>query len=205
MQFLRIYMIGLLLLAPVLSGPLAAQSWNLVKEQDGIKIYTRQEAGKALKAYKGTATIQAPAEKILAMLEDVNHTEWWDESITRFNVLTYEKNKRAQYYLVYDSPWPVSDRDLCVEATVKIDRKKGVYSVTAVPLPGAIPEKEDHVRIRDYRQTWTVTSVSENSANVVIEGYADPVGNIPAWLSNLLIVQTPVHAILGVKKGLEKR
>ena len=193
------------MLAPLLSGPLAAQSWDLVKEEDGIKVYTRQESGKALKAYKGTATIQAPAEKILAMLEDVNHTEWWDESITRFKVLTYEKNKRAQYYLVYDSPWPVDDRDLCVEATVNMDPKKGVYSVTAVPLPGVIPEKEDRVRIRDYRQTWTVTAAGENSANVVIEGYADPVGNIPVWLSNLLIVQTPVHAILGVKKELEKR
>jgi len=97
----------------VLSSTMAAQSWDLIKEKDGIKIYTRREVGKSLKSYKGVADINAPAEVVFALIEDVNNTDWWDKNFNRIKVLQYEKNKRAQYYLIYDLPWPVIDRDLC--------------------------------------------------------------------------------------------
>ena len=86
------------------SGSMAAQSWDFVKEKDGIKIYTHSEAGKSLKSYRGVSNIKAPAEKIFNLMEDINNTDWWDKNLTQIKVLHYEKNKRAKYYLVYDFP-----------------------------------------------------------------------------------------------------
>lgn len=202
MQKLRFHFIPLIVLSWVLSGSLAAQSWNFIKEQDGIKIYTRQEAGKPLRAFKGTTVINAPAEKVFTLIEDVNHTAWWDKNLTQIKVLAYEKDKRARYYLVYDTPWPVANRDLCVEVTVSMDPEKRIYSVSTVSLAGVIPEKKDLVRIKDYHQTWTVSSAGENSSIVVLEGYLDPVGSIPVWISNKLIIQTPINSILGVRQQM---
>lgn len=195
-------LIPAMLLLWALPGLLAAQSWNFIKEQDGIKIYTRQESGKSLRAFKGTTVINAPAEKVFTLIEDVNHTEWWDKNLSQIKVLAYEKNKRARYYLVYDTPWPVANRDLCVEVTVSMDPDKRIYSVSTASLNGVIPERKDKVRIRDYRQTWTVSAAGENSSNVVLEGYLDPVGNIPVWISNKLIIQTPINSILGVRQQM---
>jgi hypothetical protein len=189
----------------ILSFSLAAQSWEFKKEKDGIKIYTCKETGKSLKSYKGVTDIQAPAEKIFTLLEDVYHTDWWDKSITRIKVLRYEKNKMAQYYLVYDLPWPVTDRDLCVDVKVTIDPVTGVRKITAVPLPGVIPECRDMVRIKEYRQTWTVKPVGKDLAHVELEGYVDPAGSVPDWLSNMLIVDSPLDVINGVKQRLEKK
>ena len=45
-----------------------AQPWTFVKEQDGIRIYTRIENKSQLKSYKGEAVICAPMEKICALL-----------------------------------------------------------------------------------------------------------------------------------------
>ena len=81
-----------------------AQSWEFIKEKDGIKIYTRKDAGKSLKSYKGVTDIHAPADKVFALIEDVNNTDWWDKNLNQIKVLLYEKYKRAQYYLVYDLP-----------------------------------------------------------------------------------------------------
>lgn len=198
-------LLGLCFLTQVLSGPLVAQSWDLVKEQDGINIYTRQEAGKSLKTYRATTVIRAPAEKVFTLIEDVNHTEWWDPNLMEIKVLAYEKNKLARYYLVYDSPWPVENRDLCVDVTVSIDPVRSIYTVSAVPLTGVIPEREDRVRIRDYRQTWTVSSAGVNVANVVLEGYMDPAGNIPDWISNMLVIGSPINTIGGLRRRLENR
>jgi hypothetical protein len=205
MKQFRFDFLGLFLLIQVLSCSLSAQSWDFVKEQDGIKIYTRQEAGKSLKAYKGTAVIRAPAEKVFTLIEDVNHTDWWDPSLIEIKVLAYEKNKGAKYYLVYDSPWPVTNRDLYVDVTVTIDRVKSVYTITAVTSKAVMPENEGLVRIRDYRQTWTVSSAGEKLSNVILEGYLDPAGNIPDWISNMLVNQSPLNAILGIKERMEKK
>jgi hypothetical protein len=140
-KFLFILWFFLKLMIPSL---IEAQSWNFIKEKDGIKIYTHQEAGKVLKSFKGVADINAPAEKIFAMMEDINDTEWWDKNLTQIKVLLYEKNKRAKYYMVYDLPWPVTDRDLCVDVTIKIDTVTGESKITAVSVPGVIPERKRH-------------------------------------------------------------
>ena len=182
-----------------------AQTWDFVKEKDGIKIYTRSEIGKSLKFYKGIADIDAPADKVFALLEDVNNTDWWDKNFKQINVLLYEKNKRAQYYLVYGLPWPITDRDLCVYVTVKIDSLTGVKKIIANPRPDIVLENHKMVRIKEYRQTWTISPEGKEQAHVELEGYIDPAGGIPDWISNMLIVNTPFKTISEVKQRLRKK
>jgi hypothetical protein len=205
MKHHRLYLLLLFFLTSALSSSIVAQSWDFIKEKDGIKIYTQKEAGKSLKSYKGVTYIKAPAEKVFDLLEDVNHTEWWDKNLTQIKVLKYEKYKRAQYYLVYDLPWPVTDRDLCVDVSVQFDPISGAGTITAGPLPGLYPECDDKVRIREYRQTWTVKPAGKESAYVVLEGYLDPAGSIPDWIINMIIVDSPYKVIHGVKQRLEKK
>ena len=47
----------------MLSCSMAAQSWDFIKEKDGIKIYTRVEAGKSLKSYRGITDINVTGRK----------------------------------------------------------------------------------------------------------------------------------------------
>ena len=80
----------------------------------------------------------------------------------------------------------------------------GAGKITATPLSGAIAERKDKIRIKEYRQTWTVERVGNNMAHVVLEGYIDPAGNIPDWISNMLIVDSPIKVISGIKQRLER-
>ncbi len=182
---------------------MAAQSWNFIKEKDGIKIYTRMEDGNSLKSYRGVTDINSPAEKIFALMEDINNIDWWDKNLTLIKVLLYEKDKRAQYYLVYDSPWPVTDRDLCVDVTITIDAVSGERKINAVALNGVIPERKDMVRIKDYLQTWTIIPSGIEMTHVVLEGFVNPAGIIPIWISNKLIIESPIKAICGLKEQIK--
>lgn len=201
-QFLFIIMFFFSLMLPC---SVAAQSWDFIKEKDGIKIYTRKEDGKSLKSFRGVTDINAPAEKIFALMEDVNNTDWWDKNLTQIKVLLYEKNKRAQYYFVYDLPWPVTDRDLCVDVTITFDPVTGERKITAVSLNGVIPERNDMARIKDYLQTWTIMPAGNEMTHVVLEGFVDPAGSIPDWISNMLIIESPLKAIIGVKKQMGEK
>jgi hypothetical protein len=182
---------------------LHGQSWEFVKEKDGVLLYTCQKPGNKLKLFKGVTEIKAPAEKIFAKLENVNNTGWWTKDVTRIKVLLYEKNKLAQYYLVYNLPWPFKDRDLCVNVTTTINRSIGEYKLTAVPLPDTgIAVCNEFVRINDYWQEWKVSPIDKNRSHVELEFYINPGTNLPNWLINMVLSDSPINVINTMRKSL---
>jgi hypothetical protein len=189
----------------LLSSSVAGQSWDFIKEKDGIKIYTRVETGRTLKSYKAITEINDSEEKIFAVMEDINNTDWWDKNLTQIKVLFHEKNKKAQYYMVYDLPWPVTPRDLCVDVTITTDTATMERKINAISLNGVIPENKDMVRIKDYRQTWTIIPTGKETTHVVLEGFVDPAGTIPVWISNMLIIESPIKAITGLRERMKKK
>ena len=188
----------------LLAGSVAAQSWTFIKEKDGIKIYTRREPGKPLKSFKAVADLHAPKEMVYNLIGNVKNLDWWDKNLKEIKVLYYEKDSRSQYYLVYDAPWPVTDRDLCVDATISTDPVTGIRTVHATPLVGVVPERPDLIRIKDYWQSWVLEPTGKDVVHCVLEGYVDPAGSVPDWIYNMVITETPLKIIRGIKHKLEK-
>ena len=197
--------ISLVLFLLVYSFSLAAQSWNFIKEKDGIKMYTRKEPGSSIKSFKGVTDIHAPAEKVFNLIRNVKNLDWWDKNLREIKVLYYEKEKRSQYYLVYDSPWPVTDRDLCVDATITTDPMTGTRIINAVPLTNVVPENPAYIRIKDYWQRWTLEPKGNEVVHAVLEGRVDPAGSVPDWIYNMVITETPLKVMRGAKARLEAK
>ena len=180
-----------------------AQKWEYVKERNGIKIYTRKENNSNLKSFKGVTDLHTEMNKVCSLLGNAKSFDWWDKDITEIKVLSYELGKYIQYYLVYDVPWPLSDRDLVVDARITIDPLTRTETIFAQPLPNVIPEKPDLIRIKKYWQKWTVQPVNPGIVRVTLEGFVDPGGNVPAWLYNMVITETPLKVIREVRKRVE--
>ena len=188
----------------LIPGSLVGQEWHFVKEKDGIFIYTRKEQGNSLKSFRGTADVRTTMDQVRNLIGNVENVEWWDKNVKEIKVLYFEKNRKSQYYIVYDSPWPVADRDLCVEAIITEDPVTGIRRVSSKPLLNVVPEKKEYVRIKDYRQTWTVEPTSRGVLHLTLEGYVDPAGSVPDWIYNMVITDTPYRVIKGIKDRLEK-
>lgn len=199
--------ITLLFLLVLTAAPacLTAQNWDFIKEKDGIRIYTRKEPGKPLKSFRGVMDVHVPLDRIYNLIGNVKNVDWWDKNVKEIKVLYYEKEKRSQYYLVYDAPWPVTDRDLCAEAIITTDPVTGRRTVQAGPLKDVIPEKPDRVRIRDYRQSWLIDPKPNGDVHLVLEGYVDPGGSVPDWVYNMVITETPLKVMRGIKERLNKK
>ena len=105
---------------------------------------------------------------------------------------------------MYDLPWPVTDRDLCVDVVVTIDPLTRVSKVIASPAPGLMAEQENMIRIKDYHQTWTVKPIGPDKAHVELEGFVDPAGTIPDWICNMIIVDSPIKVFTAIRQKLEK-
>ncbi|MCK9422233.1 MAG: START domain-containing protein [Bacteroidales bacterium] len=182
-----------------------AQEWNFIKEKDGIKIYTRKEGNSSLKTFKGVVDLHTELDKVYNLLGNVKNVDWWDKNLKEITVLLYEKDKHIQYYLVYSVPWPLTDRDLCVDAKITTDPVTGIRTIYSVPLLNVIPEKPDRIRITEYWQRWTIQPVTKGTVHVILEGYVDPAGSVPDWLYNMVITETPLKIIRGIKERLESQ
>ena len=184
---------------------LAGQKWEYIKEKDGIKIYTRKEANTNLKSFRGEAILHTQMEKVCNLIGNVKNVDWWDKNLREINVLSYEENKNIKYYLVYGVPWPLTDRDLCVEAKITTDPVTGKRVIYSVPLPNVIPEKPDLVRIKNYWQRWIIQPLDSGTIHVILEGFVDPGGSVPAWIYNMVIVDTPLKIFRGIKNRVETK
>ena len=102
------------------------------------EVYTREEPGSDYKAFRGEVELTAEMAKVSAMLEDVEQFDVWDEDVSEIRLLAHEPGKSFRYYVVYDSPWPVSDRDLCVEAVITDDPESGARLFNAKSIPDAL-------------------------------------------------------------------
>jgi hypothetical protein len=195
----------LILLVCLLSsaGKLTAQEWEFAREKDGIKVYTRHEQESNLKSFKGEVDIEGDITTISALIEDVKNFDRWDEDVSEIRVLEQEEGKMLKYYVVYDVPWPFKDRDLCVEAVIAEDQSTGSKQIVARSVPEAVPFSEETERIVEYWQRWTIQPTGNGTVHLVVEGFADPAGDIPAWIVNMAITDTPFNMLKSIKDEIE--
>jgi hypothetical protein len=191
-----LFFIFFLLLATKICG----QTWDFVKEKNGIKIYTRDEVNSSLKASKGEVTFKASIEKVNLLVGDAKNIDWWDKNISSVKVLGFERNKYIQYYIVYSVAWPLTNRDLALQASISTDPVTGIRTVLAKPLINVVPEKKDLVRIKKYWQKWTVQPMANGYVHITLEGFIDPTGNVPSWLFNLFVTETPFNALNALRE-----
>lgn len=189
----------------LIDSGLYAQTWNFIKEKDGIRIYTRTAENSSFKCFRGETVLNTTMEKLSYYIGNVQNVDWWDKNVREIKVLSFERDKTIRYYLVYGVPWPLNDRDLCVEAKITIDPITGEKVVSAKPLMDVVPEREGIVRIRNYWQKWSLKPLGNNDIQVVLEGFVDPGGNVPSWLYNMVIVDTPLKVIRGIKLLVEEK
>jgi hypothetical protein len=171
------------------------QSWKFAKEKDGIKIFTRDEVNSPLKSFRGEITFKADINKVNLLVGNAENLDWWDKNISDVRIMEFQKDKLIRYYLVYHVPWPLSNRDLALESKITTDPVTMARTVFSKPLINVVPENKDLVRIKKYWQKWTVHPMENGFVHVIIEGFVDPNGNVPAWLYNMTVTETPFNVL----------
>lgn len=196
-------LLSLFFLIATISG-LSGQTWNFVKERDHIKLYNRVEGNGPLKSFKGVMDIQADLEKINNMIGNPKDVKWWGKDVRGIKVLLFEENKHIQYYLIYDSPWPFTDRDIVADVQITTDPSSGTRTIYSRPLLNVIPEYPDLIRVTHYWERWTIQPLNIGMIHLTFEGFIDPAGSIPSWLYNMLVIETPLKLMREVQKRVKK-
>ena len=119
-------------------------------------------------------------------------------------VLQKTSEKHLIRYQTIVAPWPVDNRDVVVEVNFSQDEKTKVVYQKVTALPNYTPKVAGHVRIPEFRGTWTLTPMKNGIVEIQYELLVNPGGAIPAWLVNMAMIDGPYDTSLNMKTWLMK-
>lgn len=176
------------------------KTWKEVKNSDGITVHTRSVNGSRSKEFIVKAIVSSKLSNVMDLILDFKSYPSWSYNYSACDLLKKNSKTEYLYTATIKAPWPVADRDLAVQLNVIQSEEKTVLTLQGVP--SVIPTEKGKVRITKFNGEWTLKPLNENSTEVVCQLHAEPAGNIPEWLANMMISEAPYKTLLGMKKKL---
>lgn len=180
-------------------------AWDLepTDEASPVKVWTQEVKNSDFKEFKGQVAINAPVNKILAVIRDTDNLPKWYYNTKQAKKLKKISHSQALTYSVTATPWPVTDRDTVTLSTQK-KLTNGGYLIDLQAQPNAYPKQADKIRVPKMQGFWKLEPISQNKTTVTLQIAAEPGGNIPSWLANSMVIDMPFYSLSNLKQLLEQ-
>jgi len=202
-NYLKFIVAGIILMTTITGFNIAAK-WSLKKNEDSIKIYTREAANTSLKQVKVNFTVHSTPDKITHTVLDIKNHNVWMDKVKEAKILKTISEDEFYIYYEFESPWPTSNRDIVNHTKIFRDSNHQITKITSKSAPNFIPEKDGVVRITLSEGSWVFTSAENGTIEVNHILLASPGGGVPEWVINMFIVDQPFVSHRKLKKYLEK-
>ncbi|WP_205503102.1 START domain-containing protein [Rufibacter psychrotolerans] len=200
--------LGLLLVCWALTcGPVAQaqERWELRKDTDGIAVYTKDLANDAYKQIKVVCELPGTPQLLVNLLKDVERHQDWVYLNRKTRLLKKLSDNRLVYYTEADLPWPLTDRDMVVEAVFFPVQAHKPARVEVKSVTGYLPRQTGFVRIPTSLAVWEITPVTDRKVKVEYTFSVNPGGTVPAWLVNLTVATGPHKTFQNLRQILASR
>jgi hypothetical protein len=174
--------------------PLHDGGWELKKDKNSIKVYTKHVEGSGLKAIKATTTFNASLETCAAILRDIDHLTDLFPDTKLAKKISQSENDQV-HYLEMDAPWPVADRDGAFRLLYTYNAATQTLLVDAKMVPDAYPIQDGYVRLSKGGGTWTFKRIDATHTSLDYFFHGEPGGNIPTWLANSVVEENPLKLL----------
>jgi hypothetical protein len=180
----------------------AQENWKLVKDESGIKVFTKTEPGSDYKAFKSEMQVSCNIESIVEVLKNSDSINSWIVNCKGIKKLKSEENDQY-YYIETSLPFPFKNRDMVYHFQYKRVNSEQVR-VDVTGIPDYIPRGEGFVRLAKANGYWLLSSVDTSTTAVTYQMHVEPGGSIPAWLANPFIVNVPFSTFKELRKIVQK-
>lgn len=186
--------------------------WRLRKQHDDIQVLTAKVPGSPFLAVKSTMVVNSSMPQLLNLALDTDTFPLWVRYCVVARVLHRESETEFVQYTVSKPPWPLRKRDVVMLVNVQ-HQESGQVIVTGRAVESFLPEQPKHLRVKQINATWYFTPILNDSAaesgqaQIKIEHFlhADPAGVVPPWLSNKLMLDTPIKTLMNMRQQLQQK
>ena len=191
---------------------LFANSWTLVKEEQGVTVYTVAVEGSDFLAYRGETVIEASMASIIAVLYDTPNCVSWLYECTLG--VTLEEISFEENYIFerYDLTFPVSDRGILLHSRLLWEDNHAILYIEDANdyCEGRSTSRCERIRSLDLiaithsKGSYTLKTLDENRTSVVWQVHTEPGGSIPTWVVNMMVVDMPYHSLLNLRSLVQQ-
>ncbi|MCB1583412.1 MAG: hypothetical protein R3E90_01370 [Marinicella sp.] len=146
----------------------AADSWQMVTNKNGIKIYQQQQPGLPFKHTKGVITVKAKPAMVFALLNDFAACGEWI-----FGCIGGERQSDDSIYLEFEGPPFFKNREVVLFSRVDYLHESEQWVITVENQPGKQLNK-NNVLIHKMQAQWLLTSLDNNELTIEHSFYIDP-------------------------------
>lgn len=178
-------------------------AWVLTKTKNGIEIFTLKTEASALKSFKARMIVPGKVEDFVAVLHDVEAMPDWGYNIKYASLLERSGDTVQIYYAEASMPFPFSNRDGIYLNTFIWNSQAKKLRVDIQLLPEYMDVKDKLVRVKGSGD-WHVNTLKDGNLEMIFRMQVDPGGEIPAWLVNMFIDETPFDTMTNIREMMKK-
>jgi hypothetical protein len=170
------------------------ESWELQKEENGIKVWTKDYPDSKFKQFKATVKIKVELKNVVAVFLDIENMGAWYDRVEKVILVNKISEMEGIYKIDFELPWPVKDRISAVRAILSHDPVTNEVTVNTKYEKGIIKDS-DRLVITDMYSEWVLTPVEGGYVEIYHKGYMHPGGTLPAWISNSGVTEGPFKTL----------
>lgn len=195
---MRLIFCAVLLWFGVIAG---CQADSLIVDRDGIKIWTYKIPNYPVRGFRATTVVKSSLEGLVSLIQDTSRARDWIYHVDSIDMVKRDDNEQKFVVRAKLNFWPLKDRDAYIQGHLVQDpRTLTVYIDSTLVPQGVYPEDDGFVRMADLQGHWILRPIGQGNVEVTMSGRADPGGDIPKFLLNMLIQENPYNTLLGLQK-----
>jgi hypothetical protein len=176
--------------------------WEEKRNKKGIVIQTSEVAGSNYRAVRGEMKVRGSVASLVALIEDMPNCPKWADLCEESRVEKRVSATESYVYVYNDLPFPVSDRDVYAHVVWTQDSTTGRVTMTSIAAPNGTPNTKA-VRIQDAISQWHFTANQDGTTTVESFAHINPNGPTPAWITNLLLIDSPYKSMTNMRAIIE--
>jgi hypothetical protein len=173
------------LIALLAGSAIGEEKWELIKDKDGLKIYTREFPGSDIKELKTVGRIKAPVKRLVDIQFDMQSQTQWVPLCKTARLIKKLSDNQVQVYREIDNPWPFKNSDYVVELNLKSDDQTGESMVEFHEVKDAYPAQDCCGRMSKLRGFWKFAPVESGVTEVTYQVHLHPGGKSPSAFINM--------------------
>jgi len=171
--------------------------WSKSMDKDGIIVYKRKLEDKRFSEILAVTTMNGSVEKFKSLITNVDGYIHWITDCKSAEIIDQSNANEITYHMKLKVPFPFENRDIVQQ--INLTESPDKLEVTISNQPDKIPREKKYERMIEAFGTWTIEAINESEVSIKFQYYADPSGEIPAWLVNAFIVKSPHQTLKNLR------
>jgi|JI8StandDraft_1071087.scaffolds.fasta_scaffold208449_2 hypothetical protein len=175
------------------------QDMQLVLDKQGIRVWSYAVPGSPLQGFKAVTTVRGNLGSVVGLIADTEAATRWLYRTSE--VETLQRNDEDMSFVVRvvtDFPWPFKDREAVVSGRISQDPRTMAVRIDSNSV-GGYPTRPGNLNMPVVQGSWLFRPLGHGMVEVTMTGHADPGGNLPPSLVNLLIQEHPYNSLKALK------